>query len=164
MIALSCFLLSFVAYMNSASIYFIVIANVIVYILHLFYGPRGTVAKLIYILNWIYPWLNPNPTIWSLVFAVIIIGPCLSVSWPKFRRLKIFRGLLKNTDDHVYEINGRLTHIEEHLKRMEHIEEQLKRMEQIEEQLKRMEDIEEHLNRMERMINQLQHIQQGAQD
>ena len=144
MIALSCFLLSFVAYMNSASIHFIVIANVIVYILHLFYGPRGTVAKLIYILNWIYPWLDPNPTIWSLVFAVIIIGPCLSVSWPKFRRLTIFRGLLKNTDDHVYEINGRLTHIEEHLKRME--------------------DIEEHLNRMERMINQLHHIQQGAQD
>ena len=154
MIALSCFLFSFVAYMNSASIYFIVIANAIVYIFHHWYGPRGTVAKLIYILNWIYPWLDPNPTIWSLVFAVIIIGPCLSVSWPKFRRLTIFRGLLKNTDDHVYEINGRLTHIEEHLKRMEHIEEQLKRM----------EDIEEHLNRMERMINQLQHIQQGAQD
>ena len=144
MIALSCFLLSYVAYMNSASLYFIVLANAIVYIFHHWYGPRGTAAKLIYILSWIYPWLNQNPTIWSLIFAVIIIGPCLSVSWPKFRRLTIFRGLLKTTDDHIYEINGRLTHIEEQLKRMEHIEEQLKRM--------------------ERMINQLQHIQQGAQD
>ena len=134
MIALSCFLLSYVAYMNSASLYFIVLVNAIVYIFHHWYGPRGTAAKLIYIMSWIYPWLDPNPTIWSIVFAVIIIGPCLSVSWPKFRRLTIFRGLFKNTDDHIYEINGRLTHIEEQLKRME------------------------------RMINQLHHIQQGAQD
>ena len=129
-IALSCFLLSYVAYMSSASIYTIVIANGIIYILHHFYGARGTVAKLIYILNLIYPWLNPNTTYWSL-FPAIIIGLYLI---PKFRRLTIFRGLLKTTDDHIYEINGRLTHIEEQLKRME------------------------------RMINQLQHIQQGAQD